>query len=542
MNQTININLAGMIFHVDENAYQLLTSYLEKLKKIFEAEEGGNEIIHDVESRFAELFQQKLGDKEVVTLPLVEEVISIMGEPEDYAQNDEEEFYSQKETYTHFTKNKPRRLYRNPDDKIIGGVASGLAAYFGIDPVWVRLVLASMFFLYGIGFIPYIILYIVIPEAKTTAEKLEMKGEPINLSNIEKSVKDELNNMKEKVTDSSLTGKVKSLIEKIIDVIIQIVQGVFKFAGKLIGVALFIVGIAVLFSFISFVFGGTVFIGGVDYTYSQWGGFFDMIWISSSMHYWVLFGLFLVAMFPVIIFIMLATRILFNWKDQSKWIYISGVLMLLVGIGILGINGIKIANQFQANSKFTSVIPVDSNSKTIYTYLEKSDINYDLDNNPFLIENDILYSDDVEFTVYQTDKEVPYIEITGKAYGENRLLARNRAKGLDYKVSQKDSLLKFDGFFSFPVDQKLRNQEVKVKLFLPVGYNVYLDESMIEIIYNIQNITDTYDGDMVDYTWSMTEDGLICSDCPLSKKYHNLNSNSDYDKSEDSFDERWENQ
>ncbi len=541
MNQTININLAGMIFHVDENAYHLLTSYLEKLKKIFEFEEGGGEIIHDVESRFAELFQEKLGDKEVVTLPLVEEVIAIMGEPEDYAQNEEEDTYYQKKSKSTTSKNKVRRLYRNPDDKIIGGVASGLGAYFGIDPVWIRLVMAGMFFIYGMGLIPYLILLIVIPEAKTTAEKLEMKGEPINLSNIEKSVKDELNNMKERVTDSSLTGKVKNLFERIIDVLIQVVQGIFKVAGKLIGVILFIVGISVLFSFISFVFGGTIFIGGIDYSYSQWGGFFDMIWTTPSMHYWVLFGLFLVAMFPVIITIMLATRILFNWRNQNRWIYIIGVLMFIVGLGILGVNGIKIANQFQANSKFTSVQPLEVNSKTLYTYLQKSDINYDLNDNPFLIENDKLYSDDVEFSVFQTDKLVPYIEITGKAFGENRLLARDRAKGLEYHVTQNDSLLKFDGYFSFQVDQKLRSQEVSVKLFLPVGYSVYLDESMMEIIYNIENLTDTYDGDMVDYTWTMTEDGLICADCPLSSKIKKLKSKDDMDEIDESFEERWDN-
>lgn len=215
--------------------------------------------------------------------------------------------------------------------------------------------------------------------------------------------------------------------------------------------------------------------------------------------------------------------------------------MFIVGLGIIGVNGIKIANQFQANSKFTSVQPLEVNSKTLYTYLQKSDINYDLNDNPFLIENNKLYSDGVEFSVFQTDKLVPYIEITGKAFGENRLLARDRAKGIEYHVTQNDSLLKFDGYFSFQVDQKLRSQEVSVKLFLPVGYSVYLDESMMEIIYNIENLTDTYDGDMVDYTWTMTEDGLICADCPLSSKIKKLKSKDDMDEIDESFEERWDN-
>ncbi len=523
MNQTININLAGMIFHVDENAFALLNDYIERLKRIFEPREGGNEIVQDVESRMAELFQEMLSDsKEVISEENVKQVIATLGNPEDYVDDDEdsEEAYKNTASSTE-DKKMPKRLFRNPDDKILGGVASGLAAYFGMDPVWVRLIIVALFLFNGIGLIPYIILWIVIPEASTTAEKLQMKGEPINLSNIEKSVKDEINNVKEKVTDPSLSGKLKRGIEDIIDVILQIVKFIFSFIGKLLGIILFILGIGFLFAFVTTLFGGSIYIGGLDYTSSQMGGFLDMFWLDSSMHYWTIVGLFMIILFPVIVFFMLATRILFNWKNQSRWIYIGGVIIFIIGSGIVAANGIRIAKQFQSSSSVTEKVYLKMEDKQIYTQLKASDIVDDLENNPFLMDEGVLYSGDVDFDIFKTDGELPYYTVTYKANGENRTEARERAKGLSYYVEAQDSLLLFDGYFEIPSEQKYRAQEINLSLYLPVGYEVYLDESMIEIIYDIKNVHNVYDGDMVDMFWIMTDRGLICEDCPESERAPN---------------------
>ncbi|GAB5557526.1 MAG: PspC domain-containing protein [Schleiferiaceae bacterium] len=523
MNQTININLAGMIFHVDENAFALLNDYIERLKRIFEPREGGNEIVQDVESRMAELFQEMLSDsKEVISEENVKQVIATLGNPEDYVDDDEdtEEAYKNTASSTE-DKKMPKRLFRNPDDKILGGVASGLAAYFGMDPVWVRLIIVALFLFNGIGLIPYIILWIVIPEASTTAEKLQMKGEPINLSNIEKSVKDEINNVKEKVTDPSLSGKVKRGLDEIVDVIIQIVKFLFTFIGKFLGVILFIVGILILFAFGSLLFGGSIFIGGLDYSSSQLGGVLEMFWVDSAMHYWTLVGMFLIILFPVIVFFMLATRILFNWKNQNRWIYIGGVIVFIIGSGIVAANGIRIAKQFQSTSSVTEKILVETESTVLYTHMQSSDIVKDLENNPFLMDEGVLYSGDVDFDIFKTDGELPYYTVTYKACGENRTEARERAKGLTYFVEAQDSLLLFDGYFEIPSEQKYRAQEINLSLYLPVGYEVFLDESMIEIIYDIKNVHNVYDGDMVDMFWIMTDRGLICKDCPESERAPN---------------------
>jgi len=138
---------------------------------------------------------------------------------------------------------------------------------------------------------------------------------------------------------------------------------------------------------------------------------------------------------------------------------------------------------------------------------------HDLRNSPFLIEEDIMYSDNVEFRVFKTDGEKPYITIAYKAHGENRLEARERAKGLEYIVEIQDSMLLYDGFFEIPVDQKYRLQSIQTNLYLPVGYEVYLDESMIEIIYDIKNVHNILDPEMVELFWLMTDNGLVCVEC-----------------------------
>ena len=123
MNKTLNINLAGLIFHIDEDAFKQLERYLDTLKRQFRSTDGGNEIVSDIENRIAELFRERTSDsKEVISLEDVLEVIEIMGQPEDYMDPEEEpQASSTSNMYT-----GSRRLLRDPDNKVIGGVSSGV--------------------------------------------------------------------------------------------------------------------------------------------------------------------------------------------------------------------------------------------------------------------------------------------------------------------------------------------------------------------------------------------------------------------------------
>lgn len=192
MKKTYTINISGTVFHIEDDAYEKLNQYLTGLKLHFGNDEDGQEIVADIEARIAEIFNgKKTGDKEVITMEWVDEVIEIMGVPEDFEADEE----SGPRTSG---KNK-KRLYRDPEHKTIAGVCGGLAAYFNMDPVIMRLIFVILFVANGLGLLIYIILWIAVPEARTTAQRLEMRGEAVNIDNIEKWIKKEYEEIEKNV-------------------------------------------------------------------------------------------------------------------------------------------------------------------------------------------------------------------------------------------------------------------------------------------------------------------------------------------------------
>jgi len=195
MKTTVTINLGGLIFHIDDDAYGVLHSYLIAIERQFANEADPKEIISDIESRLAELFTETLGNKkDVISKEDVAKVISIMGEPQDFSVDDEQT--NQKTRKNMSTYQTTKRLYRDPDNRVLGGVCGGLGAYFNSDPLLFRILFIIIFFGLGSGLIIYIILWIAIPEANTTAQKLEMRGEEITIENIKKAVREEFENVK----------------------------------------------------------------------------------------------------------------------------------------------------------------------------------------------------------------------------------------------------------------------------------------------------------------------------------------------------------
>jgi phage shock protein PspC (stress-responsive transcriptional regulator) len=190
MKSTISINLAGMNFHIDEDAYVILKQYLDRIKKEVQHIEGHEEIYNDIEVRISELTRERLNQyKEVITLGDIEDIISIMGEPEDISGKGQPgSSYRAKTSY--------RRMYRNPDDRIIGGVCSGMATYWNMDATLIRVIFVILTLFGMAGAIIYLILWIVLPEANTIAQKIEMKGEEVNIHTIIDFFKEEFRNVK----------------------------------------------------------------------------------------------------------------------------------------------------------------------------------------------------------------------------------------------------------------------------------------------------------------------------------------------------------
>jgi phage shock protein PspC (stress-responsive transcriptional regulator) len=271
MNTVITINIASTAFFIDEDAYTHLHNYQKKLEKWFESKEGGQEIISDIETRLSELFAERVTSKNgVITNKMVTEVITIMGQPEDFTAEDPENETTTppKEESATGTKGT-KKLHRDIDHKVLGGVCSGIAAYFNTDPVWVRIAFAVLPFLsFGVIIPIYIVLWIAIPAAITTTQKMQMRGESINISNIEKNFKEEYEKVKTGFSNANknMTKRDRNvlLVVAIVAVVLVFthlpgtpVPGVhhvdfsfpfsFHFAGGLIPLIIILLGLGLIF-------------------------------------------------------------------------------------------------------------------------------------------------------------------------------------------------------------------------------------------------------------------------------------------------------
>lgn len=258
MKKTLTVNLGGTVFNIDEDAYRLLDNYLSNLKMHFRKDAGVDEIVDDIERRISELFAEKLtAGSQVITIADVEEVIARMGKPEDMEPADEEATsaphnatnagsgYGAGEKQT--TASARRHLYRNPDDKMLGGVVSGLAAYLGWDVTLLRLLLLVILICgYGTLIPVYIVCWLIIPEAHTAAEKLSMRGEAVTVENIGKTVTNGFEKVTHGVNDYMNSGKPRTFLQKMGDALVMV-------AGLFLKVCLII--FAIICSPILFVFG-----------------------------------------------------------------------------------------------------------------------------------------------------------------------------------------------------------------------------------------------------------------------------------------------
>jgi phage shock protein PspC (stress-responsive transcriptional regulator) len=188
MNKVVTFHVSRIVFQIEEDAFQKLKSYLDATKLHFSKMESGSEVYEDIEARIAEIFSERItSSKQVITNKDVDEMISMMGKPEEFQESTSANATNQEVPPP--LPSQRSRLYRDPDNRVIGGVCSGLAAYFNIDPVWLRIAFAVSFLCFGCGFLLYLILFFCMPKARTAAQKLEMHQQTFNLFNIEQALK-----------------------------------------------------------------------------------------------------------------------------------------------------------------------------------------------------------------------------------------------------------------------------------------------------------------------------------------------------------------
>jgi len=212
MTKTLSVQLGGLLFQIDEQALAYLEDYINAIEKQFLEEEGCAEIMQDIENRMAELLSEKIDrHRDFIETKDVDYLIGILGQPDDFTPgNDAKEERSpvtgEKKVAKRLYRDPDHRvlggvcsLYRDPDHRVLGGVCSGLGAYFDSDPWIFRVIFIGISFFFLTGLLVYVIIWLVVPEAVTSAQKLEMKGEPVTIESIKNAVKEEFEQMKQRM-------------------------------------------------------------------------------------------------------------------------------------------------------------------------------------------------------------------------------------------------------------------------------------------------------------------------------------------------------
>lgn len=328
MKKTFTINLGGIVFHIDEDAYELLDKYLSNLRIHFNKEKGGEEIVQDMELRISELFSERLSEtKQVITIKDVEEIIAQMGNPEEFSDNT-----TQETNYNEEEDKGIKRLYRNPDDSVIGGVCSGIAAYLDWDVTLVRLGMLVLAFIFPGTILAYIVALIIIPEANTATEKLSMKGMKINVENIGKTVTDGF----EKMNNYMASEKPQNFFQRL-------GEGIVSVAGFIIKCILVIA--AILFTPVLFVFLVVCFslflaaigvIGSLPAFFYGSMPFVDWSVVSASPVPTTLLSIsgILVIGIPIVSFIHFLMSTFGGWQSMSFATRVTLLILWLIALGV----------------------------------------------------------------------------------------------------------------------------------------------------------------------------------------------------------------
>lgn len=471
MKKTLTVNLWGQVFNIDEDAFEKLQKYLTSLENKFSGTPESKEIIGDVEARLAEIFKEKLGlSRQVVSIEDVNYAIGIIGLPEDFGIDDE----STKNNKEDPKKNgKSRRLYRNPDDRILGGVGGGLAAYFGIDPTVVRLLLIITFFISGP--LIYIILWIIVPEAKTTAQKLEMRGEPVNLSNIEKNIKDEFSKVKDNLKSKNTNKNVKDAAHRLGEIFVSIVHVFFHAFTIILGFAFLILGLVFLFS----IFAG-IFIDGAS-TISVTSLF--ETFIESNLLTPAAIGLCLIIGIPVILLIITGIRFIFGIHHSFKYLrktlgfsFLMGLILVIFVVISQSLN-YKTHNQIKENIKLDSlknktlVININNNLKNKLN-------NNELESNSYIFncsQDTCALFGKTQITILKTNDSLPSVTVKKYCRTKNKKEGNIFLKQIPSTISLNDSIISLQKYFTIYQNNKFHFQKETITINLPENTRVRIN-------------------------------------------------------------------
>jgi phage shock protein PspC (stress-responsive transcriptional regulator) len=484
MKKTLSIHIKGFPFIIEEIAYTRLENYLNRLKSALKGQEGADEIIEDIEIRIAELLNAKTTQfKQIIEDSDIIDVLNTLGDPSDYAENDEKP-HVEENNYSSSNSNEQneRRLYRDTENSYIGGVCSGLASYFSIDVTIIRLIWLVAFLIGGVGFLLYLVLWVIIPKANSSIDRLKMKGRPINVDTVKEEVERAAQNVSEK--SKQFANQVKN-DRRIKDG----VSNFKKIVRSIVGGILLFIGFSSLIVLITFVFGAPQFIPATsEEGFLSINSFAGLI-LNDAIDLRLAWISFYVCSISFVIFFLLGGFVsLFNIKN--KWYrYVN---FLLIFLGMIGFSvGMIVASRTGRDYAISGEIEKEIISINSERLIITPQANQQLKDSDYVVKNKSLWAlyigenNIIESGIsvrYHPSKDSLYHVILEKEANAHTLeQAVNRAKNIKYNYQISNDTLIIPAFYSYPLSDKIRNQEVSLHIYIPKGKTVAVADEIIDL-------------------------------------------------------------
>ncbi|SDT60741.1 phage shock protein C (PspC) family protein [Mucilaginibacter mallensis] len=527
MNKTIIININGTVFHIEEDAYEILKEYMTNVKRHFLNSADSLEITTDIENRLAEMFSEILTheNKQVVVEQDVQSVIEQMGTVDEF-----DEIYEDAKTDTNSTNTYAtgeRRLFRDPDDHLVSGVCAGIANYFNIEPVWIRLAFALSFFFAGSGLLLYIILWIVIPKALTRADRMAMKGEKLNLQGFKNNLEEELSSVRNHL--NNLGQEARPFVYKLRDFITDFAHHLglfFNGAGKIL---IKILGVIILLAF----FAGAIalvvtLVAFLGFGAGHGNGMFPMsIWVNEHADR-IYIAAFLTAFIPVLTIILMLISAVFNTASISRSTGTTILVVWICAVSVLVFYIAKVGSNFRESASFTQTVNLKATPNNVY-YLKLDNVKYltrddslrlDVKNNfrNMILTND--FEDDPEprnisVSIERSDISQPVMIESFTAKGHNYENALLNARDTKYIYIQEDSVLKLDDKLRRSPNSSWHAEYLDITIKLPLNSKVIIDQELNNRINlnnvsvnDCKNLNKQYNASSAAFI--MTDNGLQC--------------------------------
>ncbi|MHA4893263.1 PspC domain-containing protein [Pedobacter sp. PWIIR3] len=502
MKKTLNINIGNSIVHIEEDAYETLTVYLNEVKFHFAKNADNFEIVTDIENRIAEMFADILStnEKQVISIEDVQYVTSQMGSVKDFESEEE-----QAETFSSMHSAQIKKLYRDTDQAVVAGVCAGLAHYLDIEDRWIRLAAILTVLLGGSGILAYIVLWVMIPKAETRSEKMAMRGEEANLKGFANSYL------------HPFVNQSRGVLAEAFELLGRFINGTGKFIFRAIAI---IIIITASLGLISLIIAVVAILGmwDADVIHN-----FPLNIVNDEYFSLVALGALLTAGIPLLALLLFAARVAFTSRPINRTFSFVLLIFWITGLGITIYHVAKISSEFKETAEFSQSADIKAYSS--YTlmvdrtrFFSKEDsARYNIDPGKYLGRKILTDKDDdfdmprnVSLSILKSDNSRVTMSQNYSSHGKTFEEALKNAQNIQYRYLQQDSLLTFNPVLQLKRVANWRNQEVEMVLRVPVGTVIKISREFSRYL-NAYGYWDCSREGNSDFTeWLMTNDGIKC--------------------------------